>query len=89
MHGVVATGSLLYKMHLRNDDLCPYCSCGKNLIHIFNNCPMLSLFKFLDYVIHGTFPELVVFPKEWWFHDVPCLYISSLYRRKYPGAIGL
>ena len=33
IHGVVATGSLLRKMHVRNDDLCPFCSCVDNLFH--------------------------------------------------------
>ena len=32
---VVPTGSLLCKMHVRNDDLCPFCSCVDNLLHIF------------------------------------------------------
>ena len=84
MHGVVATGSLLRKMHVRNDDLCPFCSCVDNLFHIFYDCPrLLSLFKLLEFFIHNIFPELDVFPKEWWFYGVPYLYDFSLDRRKY------
>ena len=64
MHGVVATGSLLCKMHVRNDDLCPFCSCVDNLFHIFYDCPrMLLLFKLLEFFIHNIFPELDVFPE--------------------------
>ena len=84
MHGVVATGSLLRKMHVRNDDLCPFCSCVDNLFHIFYDCPrLLSLFKLLEFFIHNIFPELDVFLKEWWFYGVPYLYDFSLDRRKY------
>ena len=44
---------------------------------------LLSLFKLLDYLIHNIFPEIDIFPKEWWFYGVPCLYGFSLDRRKY------
>ena len=63
--GVVSIGSLLCKMHVRNDDLYSFCSCVYNLIHIVNDCPrLLSLFILLDSCIHNIFPERDVFPKE-------------------------
>ena len=55
--------------NVRNYYLCPFCSCVDNLFHIFYDCPRLvSLFKLLEFFIHNIFPELDVFPKEWWFY---------------------
>ena len=56
MHGVVSTGSLLSKIHVRNDDLCPFCSCVDNLFHIFYDCSrLLSIFKMLEFFINNIF----------------------------------
>ena len=62
MHDVVATGSLLCKMHVRNDDLCPFCSCVDNLFHIFYDCPrLLSLFKLLEFFIFIIYFQHLMF----------------------------
>ena len=84
MHGVVATGSILCKVHVRNDDLCPLCSCVDNLIHIFMTvrgcCRFSSCWSSL-FIIY--FQNLMFFRRNGGFM-VSLVYNGfSLDRRKY------
>ena len=78
LHGVVATGSLLSKMKVLEDELCLFCFSNDNLKHIFYDCPRLrGLFIFLDSLISNFFPEVKSCPRAWWFSGIPSLYGSS------------
>ena len=84
MHGVVATGSLLFRMNVVPNELCPFCSNYDDLMHIFYGCPRLkSLFRFLCLLLVHFFPDIELHFKEWWLFGVPSLYGPSINVRKF------
>ena len=75
MHGVVATGSLLLKMKIFCNQLCPFCSECDTIMHIFYECRrLIPLFSILNSFIVNFFPDIKSCPKDWWFCGVPFVY---------------